>query len=209
MAHATGSARTAVSRSRSSTGWHLPAGATTYSAKPPGSVTPSARRWRQNAGRPAPAVIAQPAREHVVEGHHLTGHDLDYPLPEEVDLPDDLVPRDKGVYREELSVVQVDVRAAHPRDEDAQTDLPGAGDGVGDLRQTKLAGLVVYDSVQGRLPVVVKPSRAGRSLSARSRPGSGAKRSRSRPAGRVRPGACRLGPGRRPGHAGPAEAMPD
>ena len=48
---ATGSARAVASGSRSPAGWHLPAGATTYSAKPPGSVTPMARMLAQNWGR--------------------------------------------------------------------------------------------------------------------------------------------------------------
>ncbi len=49
--HASGSANTATSGSRSAIGWHLPAGATTYSANPPGWVTPSAVIRSQNWGR--------------------------------------------------------------------------------------------------------------------------------------------------------------
>ena len=62
---------------------------------------------------PAPAVVAQAAGEHVVQGDQLTGCELGHAVAQQVHLPDDLVPRDQGVDREELSVMEMYVRAAH------------------------------------------------------------------------------------------------
>jgi len=177
----------------------------TYSAKPPGSVT-LALGGGGKMPAPALAVIAQPAREHVVEGHHLTGRDLDYPLPRRSTSPTISCPG-QGVYREELPVVQVDIGAAHPVTRTRRRTSPGPGR-VGDLGQTEFAGLVVYDSVQGRLPVVVKPSGQDGRFQPAPVPGP-AQSGRDLASGTGSSRSLSPGPGHRPGHAGPTEAVPD